>query len=181
MPAITPPCGAHQTQLTPSTLPTASRPRYPTRLERAGRSTLRESSSLSDVLLGGQTNPSRIPIHGVKGSDVRDSLYRLRRTRPAVGFTIPRLSKRLTSTHPLRATCAGVLRPSARGALGSLRPGSCPSPRPSRSSGLLPANRRAPLGGQKPEELDPKGSLQPPRPHNAPPPFGGVAQNTDLV
>ena len=181
MPAITPPCGAHQTQLTPATLLPAARPRYPRQSERRGRSTHRESTSLSDVLLGGQTNPSRTPVHGVRGSADRNSLCRPRRAGPAVGFTIPRLSKRLTSTHPFRATCAGVLRPSARGALGSLRPGSCPSPRPSRSSGLLPANRRAPLGGQRPEELDPKGSLQPPRPHNAPPPFGGVAQNTDLV
>lgn len=59
------PSRAHRTQLTPSTLPTVTRPRYPRRSERRGRSTHHVSTSLSDILLGGQTSPSRSPYTGL--------------------------------------------------------------------------------------------------------------------
>lgn len=55
-----PPCRAHQTQLTPSHIDTAPRPRY--RIYR--RATLRGSTSSFDVLPGKRTNPGRSPHTG---------------------------------------------------------------------------------------------------------------------
>lgn len=60
-----PPCGAYQTQLTPSALPTATRPRYPS--HKIDRAAYPSRFHLIVWLITGQTDkPRQDPIHGVR-------------------------------------------------------------------------------------------------------------------